>query len=189
MIAIVTLLVAFPAGYLIRSHIAAALVYLAAYSWAYSFQGVYLLRNWVGGDFSAFDKEPDSVPISYGLVTLTIMLVGFGLVLAGHKVAVRRGRPPRTVCPECPRPYAGPPPRRNLRRGHARVAVTAAALTSIALVGPTFAAPGTNRVAAATAPSSQCRLDPAYLPRTPDAAEAWFKNCYAHRTSGSHGNH
>ena len=33
-------------------------------------------------------------------------------------------------------------------------------------------------MAVATAPSSQCQLDPAYLPRTPDAADAWFKNCY-----------
>ena len=60
-----------------------------------------------------------------------------------------------------------------------RVAVTAGVLTPIALLGPAFAATGTNHVAVATAPSSQCRLDPANLPRTPDAAEAWFKNCYA----------
>ena len=94
MIAIVTLLVAFPAGYLIRSHLAASVVYLAAYSWAFSFQGIYLLRNWVGGDYSAFPKDPDGPPIPYGLVSLAIMLVGFALVLAGHKVAVRRGRVP-----------------------------------------------------------------------------------------------
>jgi hypothetical protein len=94
MIAIVTLLVALPAGYLIRSHLVASVVYLAAYSWAFSFQGIYLQRSWVGGDFSAFPKDPDAVPISYGLVSLGILLVGFILVLAGHKLAVRRGRVP-----------------------------------------------------------------------------------------------
>lgn len=92
MIAIVTLLVAFPAGYLIRSHVAASVTYLAAYSWAYSFQGVYLLRNWVGGDRTAFPKDPAAMPLGYGLVTLAIMLVGFSLVFGGHQLAVRRGR-------------------------------------------------------------------------------------------------
>ncbi len=92
MVAIVTLLVAFPAGYLLRSHLAANVTYLAAYSWAYSFQGVYLLRSWVGGDTSAFPKGPTGSPVGYGVVTLGMMLVGFGLVLAGHRLAARRRR-------------------------------------------------------------------------------------------------
>jgi len=60
-----------------------------------------------------------------------------------------------------------------------RVAVTTGVLTSIALLGPVLSASGTTDVAVASAPSSQCHLDPANLPRTPDAAEAWFRSCYA----------
>ena len=73
-----------------------------------------------------------------------------------------------------------------------RVAVASGVLTSIAFLGPAFAAPGTTHVAVAAAPSSQCRVDPAYLPRTPDAAEAWLKNCYeraAVSTTSSSGCH
>lgn len=99
MIAAVMLLVAFPAGFFLRSYVGANVVYLAAYSWAYSFQGVYLLRYWVGGDYSAYPKKADVLPISYGLVTLGIMLVGFALVRAGHLVAQRRRRHSTTAQP------------------------------------------------------------------------------------------
>jgi hypothetical protein len=90
MIAIVTVLLAFPLGYLLRSHLAANVAYAIAYLWAFTFQGLYLTRMWVGGDSSAFDKNPDTLPISYGLVAAGIFAAGFGLVALGHRVGARR---------------------------------------------------------------------------------------------------
>ncbi len=66
-----------------------------------------LRRSWVGGDYSAFPKDPDAAPISYGLVSLAIMLVGFALVLGGHKLAVRRGRVQVATEPESSGTLAG----------------------------------------------------------------------------------
>ena len=90
MIAIVTVLVAFPAGYLMRSHLAANVTFAVTYLWALSFQGLYLTRMWVGGDESTFPKDADMLPISYGLVTAGIFAVGFGLVALGRWVRNRR---------------------------------------------------------------------------------------------------
>lgn len=45
---------------------------------------------WVGGDDSAFPKDPDTVPISYGVVTAGLFGVGFGLVALGHRMRTRR---------------------------------------------------------------------------------------------------
>ena len=90
MIAIAVVLVAFPAGYLLRSHLAANVTYAIAYLWAFTYQGLYLTRAWVGGDYSAFPKDSTAFPISYGLVTLGIFAVGFGLVALGHRVGARR---------------------------------------------------------------------------------------------------
>ena len=90
MIAVVTVLLAFPLGYLLRSHLAANVAYAIAYLWAFTFQGLYLARMWVGGDNSAFDKDPNALPISYGIVTAGIFAVGFGLVALGHRVGSRR---------------------------------------------------------------------------------------------------
>jgi hypothetical protein len=89
-IAIVTVLLAFPFGYLLRSHLAANVAYAIAYLWAFTYQGLYLIRMWVGGDNSAFEKNPDTMPISYGLVAAGIFAVGFGLVAAGNRVGQRR---------------------------------------------------------------------------------------------------
>ena len=66
--------------------------------WAFTFQGVYLTRMWVGGDNSAIPKDPDTIPVGYGLVCAAIFAVGFGLVALGHRVgARRRSRIPVTV--------------------------------------------------------------------------------------------
>lgn len=90
MIAVVTVLLAFPLGYLLRSQLAANVAYAIAYLWAFTFQSLYLVRMWVGGDDSAYPKDPDTLPISYGLVTIAIFAVGFGLVALGHRVGSRR---------------------------------------------------------------------------------------------------
>jgi hypothetical protein len=90
MIAVVTVLLAFPLGYLLRSHLAANVAFAIAYLWAFTFQGLYLTRAWVGGDESAFPKNSDAIPLSYGLVAAGIFAVGFGLVALGHRVGARR---------------------------------------------------------------------------------------------------
>jgi hypothetical protein len=88
MIAVVTVLLAFPLGYLLRSHLAANVAYAIAYLWAFTFQSLYLTLSWVGGDDSAFAKN--AFPLSYGLVAGAIFGVGFGLVALGHWVRARR---------------------------------------------------------------------------------------------------
>jgi len=90
MIAIVTVLLAFPLGFFLRSHLAANVAYAIAYLWAFVFQGIYLARAWVGGDDSAFPKDPDTLPVAYGLVAAAIFAAGFGLVAIGHRVGSRR---------------------------------------------------------------------------------------------------
>ena len=89
MIAVVTLLLAFPCGFFLSSRLAANTAYAIAYLWAFVFQGVYLMLQMLdGGKNPAF--ETDTFPLSYGLVTLAIFAVGFGLVQLGHRVG--RGR-------------------------------------------------------------------------------------------------
>ena len=88
MIAVVTVLLAFPLGYFLRSHLAANVAYAIAYLWAFTFQSLYLTLSWVGGDDSAFPK--DAFPLSYGLVATGIFAVGFGLVALGHRLGARR---------------------------------------------------------------------------------------------------
>ena len=90
MIAAVMVLVALPAGYLLRSHLAANVTYATAYLWAFSFQNLYLSRMWVGGDTSAFPKDADTLPLEYGAVATVVLAVGFGLVALGRRLGARR---------------------------------------------------------------------------------------------------
>lgn len=92
MIAVVTILAAFPLGYFLRSHLAANTAYAIAYLWAFVFQSLYLLLDAMNPDASAPAFEAGEFPLSYGVMTLAIFLVGFGLVALGRYVAVRRGR-------------------------------------------------------------------------------------------------
>lgn len=83
MVGIVTILLALPLGYLLGSWMAANLTYAIAYLWSFVFQTLYLLLpSMGGGGDQAFD--PDGFPLSYGLVTLAVFAVGFGLVALGH---------------------------------------------------------------------------------------------------------
>lgn len=82
MIAIVTILAAFPLGYFVRSRLAAFTAYAIAYLWAFTFQTLYLLIDGVFDD--------GEFPLSYGLVTLGIFAAGFSLVHAGQWVRSRR---------------------------------------------------------------------------------------------------
>jgi hypothetical protein len=89
-IAVVTLLLGFPLGYLVRSRLAAHVVYGFAYLWAFTFQTLYLLLDALGPRPEAPAFDTASFPVSYGLVALGIFLVGFALVEGGHRVARRR---------------------------------------------------------------------------------------------------
>ena len=91
MIAIVTVLLALPLGYLVRSRLAAATVYGLAYLWAFVFQTLYLLLDSLGGaENPAF--EAGEFPLGYGLVTLAVLVLGFGLVNLGHWLKARSSR-------------------------------------------------------------------------------------------------
>ena len=62
MIAVVTILLAFPLGYFVRSRLAASTAYAIAYLWAFVFQGIYLMLDMLdGGKNPAF--EPDTFPL------------------------------------------------------------------------------------------------------------------------------
>jgi hypothetical protein len=89
MIAVVTILSAFPLGYFLSNRLAANTTYAIAYLWAFVFQGTYLMLDSLdGGTNPAF--ETSKFPLSYGVVTLAIFAVGFAIVQLGHRVG--RGR-------------------------------------------------------------------------------------------------
>ncbi len=89
MIAVITVLLAFPVGYFVRSRLAANTTYAIAYLWAFVFQSTYLMLDSLGGGKNpAF--EVGEFPWAYGLVTLAIFTAGFGLANLGHWVRERR---------------------------------------------------------------------------------------------------
>jgi hypothetical protein len=90
MIAVVTLLCAFPLGWFLRSRLAANTAYAIAYLWAFCFQTLYLVLDSFGGTSSNPAFEPSEFPWQYGVVTLAIFIAGFGLVSVGHWARSRR---------------------------------------------------------------------------------------------------
>jgi hypothetical protein len=90
MIAIVTVLSAFTLGYLARTRLVANTAYAVAYLWAFTYQTLYLLLDALGGTSDAPAFEPGEFPLSYGLVALAILGVGFALVEVGHRLRLRR---------------------------------------------------------------------------------------------------
>ena len=89
MIAVITVLTAFPLGYLMRSRLAANTTYAVAYLWAFTYQTLYLTLDSLNGSTNpAF--TPEDFPLSYGLVAASIFGAGFGLVALGHLVRDRR---------------------------------------------------------------------------------------------------
>jgi hypothetical protein len=87
---IAMVLLPFPLGYFLAKRSTAFVAYIAAYSFIFTFQTMMLLRAWVGGDTSAFQKNPNSIEWSYGLLNLVFYAAGLGLVWLGHRVAARR---------------------------------------------------------------------------------------------------
>jgi hypothetical protein len=90
MIAVVTILLAFPLGFWLRSKLAARTFYAVAYLWAFTFQTLYLMLDAMTPNAKNPAFEASDFPLSYGLVTLSIFAVGFGLIEAGHRVARKR---------------------------------------------------------------------------------------------------
>jgi hypothetical protein len=88
-IAIITILSAFPLGYFVRSRLGANTAYAVAYLWAFVYQTLYLTLD-VLDDSSDPAFEPQKFPLAYGLVASLIFLSGFGLVALGHYVRDRR---------------------------------------------------------------------------------------------------
>jgi hypothetical protein len=88
-VAIITILSAFPLGYLVRSRLAANTGYAVAYLWGFVFQTLYLTLD-VINDSAEPAFEPQKFPWAYGVVTLSIFVAGFGLVSLGHFVRERR---------------------------------------------------------------------------------------------------
>jgi hypothetical protein len=97
MIAIVTVLLALPLGFLIRSRLAAYVAYVAVYGYAFSYQNIYLLRGWLDDRTSTFPADPNALPVSYLVVSVLIYAAGFGLVTLGHRLG--RSRRSRTAEP------------------------------------------------------------------------------------------
>ena len=93
MIAVITILVAFPAGYYFGSRLAANTTYAIAYLWAFVFQSMYLTLDAFSGTSENPAFEPSEFPWEYGLITALIFGAGFGLVEFGHRVATRRRVP------------------------------------------------------------------------------------------------
>ena len=87
---IIMLLAPFPIGYFIRNRMAAFLTYVALHSFVFTFQSTSLLKEWTGGDYSAFAKNPATADWPYGLMNLAIYAVGLGLVALGSWVGAKR---------------------------------------------------------------------------------------------------
>ena len=79
MIAIATILFAFPLGFFLRKRLTAFIVYVAIFAHVFTFQTPYVI-------------DADRTDWSYLLVTSLIYAAGFGLVALGHKVGRRRQR-------------------------------------------------------------------------------------------------
>jgi hypothetical protein len=90
MIAVVTVLSAFALGFFVKSRLAANTTYAVAYLWAFTYQTMYLTLDSFSGTSENPAFEPETFPWAYGVVALSIFLVGFGLVEAGRRVATRR---------------------------------------------------------------------------------------------------
>jgi hypothetical protein len=90
MIAIVTVLFAFPLGFFLRNRTSAYLAYVAIFGYSFTFQTLYLLREWIGDTSQAFSPDPNKLPLSYLAVTAGIYAVGFLIITLAHRLATKR---------------------------------------------------------------------------------------------------
>jgi hypothetical protein len=92
MIAVLTVLIALPLGYLVRGRLAANVAYGLAFAQVFTFQTAVLVMDWANGGTDAFAHQPNmmSAAVSYLVVATTIYAAGFGLVALGHLLRQRR---------------------------------------------------------------------------------------------------
>ena len=90
MVAIVTVLFAFPLGFFLRNRSSAYLAYVAIFGYSFTFQTLYLLRSWVGDSAQAFPADPDTLPLGYLGVTAGIYAVGFLVITLAHRLGTKR---------------------------------------------------------------------------------------------------
>jgi hypothetical protein len=90
MVAIATVLFAFPLGFFLRNRTSAYVAYVAIFGYSFTFQTLYLLRAWIGDNTQAFSANPEELPLSYLAVTGGIYAVGFLIVALGHRLGARR---------------------------------------------------------------------------------------------------
>lgn len=93
---LIMLLLPLPIGFFIKNAMAGYVTYIAVHGFAFTFQTLYLILGWIGGDSSAFGTYPNpdgADTIAYGVVNLAIFLAGLGLVWLGQYLATRRRRP------------------------------------------------------------------------------------------------
>ncbi|WP_328525766.1 hypothetical protein [Kribbella sp. NBC_00359] len=90
MVAIVTVLFAFPLGFFLRNRLAAYVAYIAIFAYSFTFQTLYLMRAWVGGNHTAFSADAKKLPLDYLAVTGSIYIVGFLLITLGHRLGSKR---------------------------------------------------------------------------------------------------
>ena len=98
MIAILTLLAAFPLGYFLQNRTSAYLAFGLGFAHLFAFQTAQLVLEATRGSKAAFgdvnsaDWNWFGDTIGYLIVTTVIYAVGLGLVTGGHAVAKRRAR-------------------------------------------------------------------------------------------------
>jgi hypothetical protein len=94
---ILTILVGFPLGFLIRSRGHAIVTYVLVDSYLFTFQTAFLIMQWVDGDQHAFgtrggdwSAERTTMFSSYLVLNGVFVSIGVGLVILGHKVRSRQ---------------------------------------------------------------------------------------------------
>jgi hypothetical protein len=101
---ILTIMVGFPLGYLIRSRTHAVVTYVLLDSYLFTFQTAFLLMQWTDGDNHAFGTrggawtaERTTMVLSYLVLNGVIVAAGIGLVVLGNKARSRRAAQRDTV--------------------------------------------------------------------------------------------
>jgi hypothetical protein len=95
-IALLTVLVAFPLGWFVRNRLGAYVAYGLAFAHVYTFQTASLVMEWTKGSTAAFGADagtPESWSTTawgYLVTTTLIYAAGFGLVTLGHRLRARR---------------------------------------------------------------------------------------------------
>jgi hypothetical protein len=93
-IAILTVLVAFPLGWFVRNRVAGFLAYGLLMAHLYTYQTALLVMEWVNGADAAFAQTSSTslLDVSWGYLAVTSLIyaVGLGLVALGQRLRTRR---------------------------------------------------------------------------------------------------